>query len=313
MEPWDGPASIAFTDGTADRRRARPQRPAPLPLLRHQGRPGDHGLRGRRARRPARERRAARAACSPAACSWSTPRRAASSPTRRSSSTIATAAARTAQWLDEQPASRSTTCPDAPAAAEPDHETAAAAPAGLRLHLRGPAHAPRADGAATASSRSARWATTRRWPCSPNKPQLLYNYFKQLFAQVTNPPLDCIREEIDHLDRDARSARSGNLLEPQPEHCRQLELKSPILTNEELAKLRHIDRPGFKRRHAADPVHAAERRRRAWSRRWTSCCRRRDQAIADDASTSSSSPTAASTASTRRSRRCWPSPACTTT
>ena len=46
MEPWDGPASIAFTDGSDDRRGPRPQRPAALPLLRHQGRPGDHGLRG---------------------------------------------------------------------------------------------------------------------------------------------------------------------------------------------------------------------------------------------------------------------------
>ena len=40
-----------------------------------------------------------------------------------------------------------------------------------------------------------------------NKPQLLYDYFKQLFAQVTNPPIDCIREEIDHLGRDAPRLR----------------------------------------------------------------------------------------------------------
>ena len=50
MEPWDGPASIAFTDGTVDRRGARPQRPAPEPLLGHRRRPRDHGERGRRAR-----------------------------------------------------------------------------------------------------------------------------------------------------------------------------------------------------------------------------------------------------------------------
>ena len=57
MEPWDGPASIAFTDGTHDRRRARPQRPAAVALLRHEGRPGRPGVRGRRARHPARGRR----------------------------------------------------------------------------------------------------------------------------------------------------------------------------------------------------------------------------------------------------------------
>ena len=59
MEPWDGPAAICFTDGVLHRRRARPQRPAPAALLRHQGRPGGHGLRGRRAarhRRPSRSR-----------------------------------------------------------------------------------------------------------------------------------------------------------------------------------------------------------------------------------------------------------------
>jgi len=78
-----------------------------------------------------------------------------------------------------------------------------------------------------------------------NQPQLLFNYFKQLFAQVTNPPIDCIREEIIMATETAIGSER-NLLEPAPEHARQIELKSPILTNEEFAKLKHVDLPGFK-------------------------------------------------------------------
>jgi len=80
-----------------------------------------------------------------------------------------------------------------------------------------------------------------------DKPQLLYNYFKQLFAQVTNPPIDPIREElITSMDTTLGSER--NLLDPQPESCRQIRLEMPILKNEDLEKLRHIDHPGFKSR-----------------------------------------------------------------
>ena len=78
-----------------------------------------------------------------------------------------------------------------------------------------------------------------------DKPQLLYNYFKQLFAQVTNPPIDCIREEIV-TSAETTIGSERNLLKPEPESCRLIELKSPILTNEEFAKLRHINQPGFK-------------------------------------------------------------------
>jgi len=78
-----------------------------------------------------------------------------------------------------------------------------------------------------------------------DKPQLLYNYFKQLFAQVTNPPIDCIREEIV-TSAETTIGSEGNLLEPKPESCRLLELKNPILTNEEFAKIRSIKQPGFR-------------------------------------------------------------------
>src|SRR3989442_14093323 len=78
-----------------------------------------------------------------------------------------------------------------------------------------------------------------------NKPQLLYNYFKQLFAQVTNPPIDPIREE-NITSTETMIGSAGNLLEPTPESCRIIKLEHPILTNDELEKLRHVDRPGFK-------------------------------------------------------------------
>ncbi len=78
-----------------------------------------------------------------------------------------------------------------------------------------------------------------------NKPQLLYNYFKQLFAQVTNPPIDPIREEIV-TSTEIMVGGEGNLLEPTPESCAVIKLKHPILTNEELEKLRQVNRPGFK-------------------------------------------------------------------
>jgi glutamate synthase (ferredoxin) len=77
------------------------------------------------------------------------------------------------------------------------------------------------------------------------KPQLLYNYFQQLFAQVTNPPIDCIREElVTSVATTIGSER--NLLKPKPSSCNLIELNSPILTNEEFAKLKFINQAGFK-------------------------------------------------------------------
>ena len=78
-----------------------------------------------------------------------------------------------------------------------------------------------------------------------SKPQLLYNYFKQLFAQVTNPPIDYLREAIITSTEVALGAE-GNLLEPTPESCRFLKCETPILPNETLAQIKEINRPGFK-------------------------------------------------------------------
>ncbi len=75
--------------------------------------------------------------------------------------------------------------------------------------------------------------------------RLLYDYFKQLFAQVTNPPLDGIREEL--VTQVATTVGpEANLLEPTPKSCRQIKITSPVLTNEELARIRDVNLPGFK-------------------------------------------------------------------
>jgi glutamate synthase (ferredoxin) len=78
-----------------------------------------------------------------------------------------------------------------------------------------------------------------------SRPRLLYDYFKQLFAQVTNPPIDCIREEII-IGAETRLGSEGNLLNPAPSACRRVELSAPILTNEDFAKLRRMNLPGLK-------------------------------------------------------------------
>jgi glutamate synthase (ferredoxin) len=76
-------------------------------------------------------------------------------------------------------------------------------------------------------------------------PQLLYSYFRQLFAQVTNPPIDSIREELV-MATDVMMGTELNVLDPQPESCRLIRIKSPLLTNEEMAKIRQLDRTGFR-------------------------------------------------------------------
>jgi len=72
-----------------------------------------------------------------------------------------------------------------------------------------------------------------------DKPRLLYDYFKQLFAQVTNPPLDAIREELV-TSMGVTIGAEANLLEPGPEACRQIKVDFPVLHNDQVAKLRHL-------------------------------------------------------------------------
>jgi len=78
-----------------------------------------------------------------------------------------------------------------------------------------------------------------------DKPKHLFEYFKQLFAQVTNPPIDAIREEII-MAEDMMLGAESNLLEEGPQHCRRLWIQHPVVTNEELEKIKRIKKNPLK-------------------------------------------------------------------
>ncbi len=82
-----------------------------------------------------------------------------------------------------------------------------------------------------------------------DRPRLIYDYFAQLFAQVTNPPLDAIREELVTSNR-SKLGPEQNLFEPTAESCRQIILPYPVIDNDDLAKLRYVNEhgetPGFR-------------------------------------------------------------------
>lgn len=112
------------------------------------------------------------------------------------------------------------------------------------------------------------------------KPQLLYNYFKQLFAQVTNPPIDAIREEV-FTDTTSAIGPEKNLIDPQPDSCRQISAESPILSNIELAKLKNIQQPKFEA--AILPIiFPVEKDGMGLKKALDSLCRQADQMIAED-------------------------------
>ncbi len=81
--------------------------------------------------------------------------------------------------------------------------------------------------------------------CLSDKPRMIYDYFKQLFAQVTNPAIDSIREEVI-MSLECYVGPEANLLDATPEHCHRLLIEHPILTNEEMASLKDIDHQGWK-------------------------------------------------------------------
>ncbi len=112
-----------------------------------------------------------------------------------------------------------------------------------------------------------------------NRPRLLYDYFKQLFAQVTNPPLDGIREEL--VTQIATTiGPEGNLLEPTPEACRQIKLKTPILDNGDLNRIRHVDLPGFRAATVSMLFPVAEGAV-GLARAMAEMCRQASRAVAD--------------------------------
>jgi glutamate synthase (NADPH/NADH) large chain len=81
--------------------------------------------------------------------------------------------------------------------------------------------------------------------CLSDKPRLIYDYFKQLFAQVTNPAIDSIREDVI-MSLECYVGPERNLLEVTPEHCHRLLIPHPILTNEELEAIKHMSNRGWK-------------------------------------------------------------------
>ena len=133
-----------------------------------------------------------------------------------------------------------------------------------------------ADGRATATRPSARWATTPPWPCSRTG--------RSCFTTTSSS--SSRRSRTRRWTASAKksscrwrrpSAREYNLLEPTPRSARQIKLKSPILKNDELDKLRQLDGNGPQRLQvddAADPLSRSRKARRAWSGRWTSCAAR---------------------------------------
>ena len=311
MEPWDGPASIAFTDGTVigavlDRNGLRPSRywvtDDGLVIMASEVGVLEVDPAERRQEGPARARP-------------HVPRRHDAGPDRRRRGDQARArdrAARTRQWLDDGlvhlddlPAatcSRRCTrrrCSSSDCSAGPRRSSASSS-------RRWRAPAPR---------RSARWAPTRRSPCSRTGPRLLFDYFQQLFAQVTNPPLDGIREELV-TSLGSTIGPEGNLLDPAagvvpPDRAAA---PGPRQRGPGQAPLHRRGRRGrgLQARHDRRAVPGVRRRRRAPARR-SSGSAGRSATRSPAARTSSSSRTATRPRSRRRSRACSSPRPCTTT
>lgn len=118
-----------------------------------------------------------------------------------------------------------------------------------------------------------------------DKPRLLFDYFAQLFAQVTNPPLDAIREELV-TSLQGTIGPEANLLQPAPASCRQVVLPFPVISNDDLAKIRHINRdgdmPGFIT-HVSRGLYEVDGGGAAMARRIDEICEEVSQAIAGGA------------------------------
>ncbi|MCY7400774.1 MAG: glutamate synthase large subunit [Nocardioides sp.] len=118
-----------------------------------------------------------------------------------------------------------------------------------------------------------------------DKPRLLFDYFSQLFAQVTNPPLDAIREELV-TSLSGSIGPEANLLDPTPASCRQIVLPFPVFSNDDLSKIRHINRngdmPGFQV-HLVRGLYSVEGGGGALAARLDELCREVSAAIAEGA------------------------------
>jgi glutamate synthase domain-containing protein 2/glutamate synthase domain-containing protein 1/glutamate synthase domain-containing protein 3 len=241
MEPWDGPACIAFTDGlkigaVLDRNGLRPSRyyvtkddmvvmaseagvldlPPQDVLIKGRLQPGRMFLIDTEAGRIVEDEEIKRQV-------------AGERPYR--------------QWLDEH-LLRLSDLPAAPEVPVPDHDTLVQRQIafGYTFEDQRVLLTPMAKSGVEAVGSMGNDAALA---ALSSKPRLLYDYFKQLFAQVTNPPIDCIREELITAS-EVWLGSEGNLLMPQRADCRRLELDAPILTNEEFAKVRRLHAPGLK-------------------------------------------------------------------
>ena len=120
-----------------------------------------------------------------------------------------------------------------------------------------------------------------RLACLSDQPRLLYDYFKQTFAQVTNPPLDSDKEYIV-MSLEAYIGPERNLLEASPENCHRLLLPQPVLLNTELARIKELNHRGWKTK-TIDIVfpHGCRRRATAMTAALARICNEATQAIAD--------------------------------
>jgi glutamate synthase (ferredoxin) len=274
MEPWDGPASIAFTDGTVigavlDRNGLRPSRyyvtkddivvmasevgvldiPAEDVLVKERLHPGRIFLVDTAKGRIVDDEEIKREL-------------AAQHPYR--------------EWLekhlvdiDDLPAAR---------AEEPDHHTVflrqqafGYTQEDLRVLL--------APMAMSGEEPVGSMGTDTALAVLSDRPRLLFDYFKQLFAQVTNPPLDAIREELV-TSMGSTIGPERNLLNPEPESCRQIEIKYPIIHNKHVAKLRHLPPDSPFRSTTLSLLFDPEKGGAALEQAMTDLCRRASEAVA---------------------------------
>ena len=284
MEPWDGPAAMVFTDGrlvggTLDRNGLRPCRYVvttdglvvlasevgviefPPEQIQQKGpasaRPH---VPGRHRRRPHRRRQ------------------------RDQGQDLAAEAV-------------------SPLAGGEPHRAARPVPAGQARRRSTPRRWPSGCGRSATRAKSCRWSlapmaangqepvgsmgTDTPLAVLSSRPKLLFNYFKQLFAQVTNPPIDPLREGLV-MSLMSFTGKQRNLLDETPEHCRQLKLPHPILTNEDMERLRTVERERLQGGHAAGAVSTADdgrrRGRASGARRWTNWSTRPSRRSRDGAS-----------------------------
>ena len=261
-----------------DRRGARPQRPAPLALRRHQGRPRRDGVRGRACStsRPSSVLRKGRLAAGPHLL-----RRPRAGPHRRGRGDQGAATSRSARTASGS--SRTACC-------------------SASCRARGARAAPRRRSCASSSSRcsatrsricascSRRWRRQGKWPlgsmgedaalaCLSDRPRLLYHYFKQLFAQVTNPAMDSINER-PVMSLYSTLGAEKNLLEETPEHARMLRVEHPVITRRGArAAARRSRCPGFRARTLPCLFKVARGGRGPARRARWRCAARRAQAV----------------------------------